>query len=173
MRTFAAALLLLGTSCATAIHGRFQSVPVTSSPSGANIEVDCDGDRHDAGLTPANVALPRGAKTCSLTLSKDGYEPKRVAFERVRSNAAMVNVVPSAYLSIIGGIIGFAATFDHGPVDPFIGAAAGGYLGWRAPFAIDERTGAAWKQVPEEVIVPLEPSSPPGKSASPARSPGS
>ena len=173
MKTFATVLLLLGTSCATVIHGNHQSVPVTSSPAGANILVDCDGDRRDAGLTPAKVTLPRGSETCSLTLTKDGYEPKRVAFERVRSNATIVNLVPSAYLSIIGGIIGFIVTFDRGPVDPFIAVAAGGYLGWRAPNAIDEKTGAAWKQVPEEVIVPLDPSSPPGKSASPARSPGS
>jgi hypothetical protein len=168
MRPFAAALLLLGASCATVIHGRFQSVPVRSSPSGANILVDCDGDRRDAGTTPAKVTLPRASKTCGLTLTKDGYEPERVDFERVRSKATLVNLVPSAYLSIIGGIIGFAVTFDRGPVDPFIGVAAGGYLGWRAPNAIDEKTGAAWKQVPEEVRVTL---SPPGKSASPARSP--
>jgi len=154
MKILAALLLILGTSCATVIHGRYQSVPVTSSPAGARIAVDCGGDTSDAGLTPAKVTLPRKAETCSLTLSKDGYEPRRVSFERVPSKARYANILPGVYLGVIGAVIGFYASWDN-RVDPVLTTAGGAYLGWRAPHAIDEATGAAWKQVPEEVAVTL------------------
>src|SRR5215468_3216744 len=102
MKIWTALLLILGTSCATVIHGRYQSVPVSSSPAGADITVDCDGERRNAGVTPAKVALPRRAEACSLTLTKSGYEPEHVSFERVPSKATIANVVPSLYLGVIG-----------------------------------------------------------------------
>jgi hypothetical protein len=73
--------------CATAIHGRYQSVPVASVPPGASIAVACDRYRADAGVTPANVVLRRAGEGCSLTLTKPGYDQARVWFERVPSSA--------------------------------------------------------------------------------------
>jgi len=151
-------LLILGSSCATVIQGRYQSVPVTSSPTGANIAVDCNGEQRDAGVTPAIVTVPRVAEVCRLTLTKSGYEPAQVWFERVPSKVRFVNLAPSAYFSIAGAILGFAAVFNRAPDEAVIAAtAAGGYAGARAPFAIDEHTGAAYKQTPEEVKVTLVP----------------
>jgi hypothetical protein len=69
--------------CATAIHGRYQSMPVVSVPPGASIAVACDPYRAGAGVTPANVVLPRAAEGCSLTLTKPGCDRARVWFERV------------------------------------------------------------------------------------------
>ena len=147
---------LLCTSCATVIHGRYQSVPVTSVPPGADVTVDCNGERHDGGQTPTSVTLPRRSETCSLTLGKPGYEPAIVHFDRVDSRATMANLVPAIYLGVIGAVVGFYFSIDN-PVEPFAAAAAGGYAGGRAPYAIDEATGAAYKQVPEQVHVVLVP----------------
>lgn len=152
-------LLVLGSSCATIIQGRYQAVPVTSSPAGANIAVDCNGEQRDAGLTPAVVTVPRAAEVCRLTLTRSGYEPAQVWFERARSNVRFVNLAPSAYFAVAGAILGFALVADHAetPGAVIAATAAGGYAGARAPFAIDERTGAAYKQTPEEVKVTLVP----------------
>jgi hypothetical protein len=161
---------ILSMRCATAIHGRYQSVPVASVPPGASIAVACDRYRVDAGVTPANVVLPRAAEGCSVTLTKPGYDQARVWFERVPSGARFVNLVPAIPLSFLCGLLGFALNFDRGPIDPMVASAAGGYVCARAPFVIDDAAGGAYTQVPEKVEVTL---SPPGKSASPARTPRS
>jgi len=93
MKTLGALLAaIFCTRCATAIHGRYQSVPVASVPPGASIAVACDRYRVDAGVTPVNVVLPRAAAGCSLTLTRPGYDRARVWFERVPRGA---RVTPS------------------------------------------------------------------------------
>jgi hypothetical protein len=86
---------ILCTRCATAIHGRYQSVPVASVPPGASIAVACDRYRVGAGVTPANVVLPRAAEGCSVTLTRPGYDRARVWFELTSRQIRFAGPKPS------------------------------------------------------------------------------
>jgi hypothetical protein len=96
----AIAVLCLASRCASVAHGRYQQVPVNSSPSGANVSVDCGKGTQAAGQTPVTVNLKRNAEPCTLAVSKDGYEDAKVAFAKSISGWTWGNLV-------IGGIIGW------------------------------------------------------------------
>lgn len=78
---FASSALVLS-GCGTIAHGRYQEVPVTSTPAGAHVSVDCGKGVKDAGVTPAIVQLRRKSDRCLVTLSKDGYEESSLVFRR-------------------------------------------------------------------------------------------
>lgn len=86
------ALPLLG-ACATVEHGRYQRFPVNSSPSGADVVVNCNGHVKDAGPTPVVVTLKRKANHCTLTLTKDGYEPMSIVTTRRVSGWVWGNLI--------------------------------------------------------------------------------
>jgi len=155
MKPFALLAALLASSCATAINGRFQNVPVTSTPSAAEVLVDCDGERH-AAITPAVVTLRRSAESCSLTVSKPGYQTLFVRFHRETSLATLADAPPAAVLGVLGGLMGLAMGYgDHRDIGET--AEAGARAGASAPFALDACSGAAFKHVPERVDVVLAP----------------
>jgi hypothetical protein len=161
----AVAATLLATSCATLINGRDQDVPVTSLPEGASIVVEClsDGPRQ-AGVTPAIVKLHRSAEECRLTLSKDGYDDATVAFRRIPSRAAAANIAPSAVLGVLTGLVAAipVALSDSGSENAVEAVGQAGYVaGSSVPYAVDERTGAGYRQIPERVELVLVPKPPP------------
>ena len=90
--------LALFNACATVAHGRYQSVPVSSSPSGANVTLDCNGRVKDAGVTPVVVKLKRGADHCSITMTKEGYETTSVVFSKSVSGWVWGNLFFGDYL---------------------------------------------------------------------------
>jgi len=94
------AVVCLASRCASVAHGRYQQVPVNSSPSGANVSVDCGNGTQAAGQTPVTVNLKRNAEPCTLAVSKDGYEDAKVAFAKSISGWTWGNLA-------IGGIIGW------------------------------------------------------------------
>jgi hypothetical protein len=152
---------LLTTSCASMVHGKFQNIPVTSTPPHAAIELACPGrEPAHAGYTPATLRLLRNDDGCMVTLSKLGYYEETIRFERRVSPVVALNVVPGA---VLGGVGGFFAYFgslvvvpDRTDVASDIGNAAFA-AGASAPEAIDERTGAAFELVPREIHVRLAP----------------
>jgi len=104
-------LLPLLSGCATIAHGRYQSVPVSSSPSDANVTVDCGGRVKNAGPTPVIVKLKRNADHCSITMTKDGYEPTSVVFSKsvtgwMWGNLIFGNwVLPTALIDYFDGAV--------------------------------------------------------------------
>ena len=68
------ALVGTGSGCATIMHGTTQTVPVSSSPSGAQVFVDVQY----AGVTPCNVELKRG-RPHQFVIKKVGYEDASVS----------------------------------------------------------------------------------------------
>lgn len=99
----------LASRCASVAHGRYQQVPVNSSPSGANVSVDCGNGTKDAGQTPVTVNLKRNAEPCTLAVSKDGYEDAKVAFAKSISGWTWGNLA-------IGGIIGWIVDGADGAI---------------------------------------------------------
>ena len=159
---------LLCSSCATMINGRFQTVQVSSHPSGAQIEVDCGDAPRRGGVTPAAVTLHRAAEECSVTLSKEGYQTARFPLERQRSRAVGANkvlAVPVALVTaVVGGIIG-EEVFNDGEGGVEAGFGAGIELGAAPGRQIDKHTGGAYKWVPGKVyLILIRPESESGQS---------
>jgi hypothetical protein len=157
----AAAVVLAAARCATIVNDTTEKIPVRSTPAGAVVSVDCGNAPLYGGLTPATIIVPRVATPCSITLAKEGYLPVKVEFQRQLSSAVGANRVVAAPIGAFAGLIGFLLT-DHvagldadaiaGSVYSATTAAAA------APAnAIDTRTGGAYKQVPGEVDVTLDP----------------
>jgi hypothetical protein len=159
MKTIALLTALLAASCASMVNGRFQDVPVASSPAHAAITLACPGlePRH-AGYTPATITLRRGDDGCRITLTKLGYHEETIRFRRVRSAVTALNAVPGL---LIGGVTGLVAYLPAELLLPNDTAEAIGDAAFAAgasvPFAIDERSGAAFEQVPNRISVELVP----------------
>jgi hypothetical protein len=103
------AIVGLSARCASVAHGRYQQVPVNSSPSGADVSVDCGNGTQAAGQTPVTVNLKRNAEPCTLAVSKDGYEDAKVAFAKSISGWTWGNLA-------IGGIIGWIVDGADGAI---------------------------------------------------------
>jgi hypothetical protein len=161
MKALALLTLLFTAGCASMLHGQFQNVPVTSTPSHAAIELACPGrEPAHAGYTPTTLRLRRNDDGCTITLSKLGYYEETIRFERAQSLATALNVVPGTVLGAVGGLFAYFGSLvvvpDRTDVASDIGNAAFA-AGASAPEAIDERTGAAFELRPREIHVRLEP----------------
>jgi hypothetical protein len=106
---FAFAILSICARCATVAHGRYQDVPVNSTPPGASVSVDCGNGTQNAGVTPVTVKLKRNADKCGVTLSHDGYEDASATFAKAMSGWVWGNL-------FIGGIPGWIIDAADGAV---------------------------------------------------------
>lgn len=152
-------LALASIRCATVAHGRHQTVPVSSTPSGAAVRATCGARSWDAGVTPVNVELRRKSELCTVTLTKEGFAPETVTFDRTRSAFVYGNVVPGAAAgAMTGGGIGLAAALLDASDTVVVSATALGFaLGFSVPVLVDSATGAMYKHFPERVEVTLRP----------------
>jgi hypothetical protein len=101
MRTLLAlAVLSVFARCASVAHGRYQEVPVNSTPAGAAVAVECGNGVQNAGVTPVTVHLKRNADKCGLTLTHEGYEDASATFAKSISGWIWGNL-------FIGGIPGW------------------------------------------------------------------
>jgi len=169
MRRFGAVIVAVAlTSCATAIHHDLQSIPVTSTPPGASVQLDCGRGAMSVGTTPMTLTLQRRDRACMITLTKTGWQQSIVQFHRTLAPAALTNVVPaglaagiveSSHVEIAGnngstsGGIVTASASGSGSISPV--AVAGIVLS--AGLLIDIHTGAVFEQSPRRVDIRLEP----------------
>jgi hypothetical protein len=166
--TLAMLAAVLLAHCATAIHHDLQAVPVTSTPSGADVTLDCGRGATRIGTTPLTLMLHRRDSHCSATIVKSGWGAARVDFHRVPSAAALSDVAAAL---IIGGVVAnsnvdFSASngtstggtvnvsaSGSGSVPP--AAIAGVFLS--GALLVDVASGALFAQVPRRVDVTLQP----------------
>lgn len=87
--------LVLTTSCGTIFTGTKQNVQIRSNPSGAKIEVD----GIDRGVTPASLKLKKGFNGQTISLKKEGYEPRIFQPETTFNTVSILNLF---------GLIGWA-----------------------------------------------------------------
>jgi hypothetical protein len=157
---FAAAVLFAAARCATVVNDTTEKIPVRSTPAGAVVSVDCGNAPLYGGVTPATIIVPRVATPCSITLAKEGYLPMKIDFQRQLSSAANVNKVAAAPAGAVAALIGFFVA-DHFGVNS--DAVAGSVYSATTAVAaapanaFDQHTGGAYKQVPGEVDVTLDP----------------
>jgi len=95
-------LFIFLTGCGTIIHGTTEQVGVTSSPSGATVEID----NTKIGETPLTQELSR-KDSHSVKVSMDGYESYEMIINRNTSGWVWGNIV-------FGGLIGLAVDATTG-----------------------------------------------------------
>jgi hypothetical protein len=161
MKNILLALIVLSSSvrCASIAHGRYEKVPVRSTPSGAAVRVDCGDVPSDGGLTPAEVRVRRGAEHCAITLSKAGYADRTITFTRVVSRVTWGNVGPGLLAGTVAGAGVAVGSFmdPNANNDRANGAAVGGIVvGTGVGVVVDRSTGALYRQVPSSVDATLE-----------------
>jgi hypothetical protein len=155
--TSVALCVLLTSGCATIVVGPSQSLPITSDPSGAVVDLRCAGAEPQAAVTPAKLRLSRKATECTVSVTTAGHYPVELSLERQRSGWFWVNLVPGAVIDIVtvtlatltavygndsgGGGAGFLLA---------VAVAGGGML-------IDRGTGAMYGQAPDRIDVTLTP----------------
>lgn len=144
--------LLALAGCATIVNDQKEKIPVRSEPAGATVSVECGTTPVYGGITPAVIIIERTADPCELTIAKEGYAAQKVTLERTVSRAVHGNKVPGA---VIGSIFGLIALFNND--DPGDAYTMGSTLGQAPGNAIDRKTGAAYKHVPGEIFVRLDP----------------
>ena len=87
-------MLILNTGCATIIHGKYQTVPVSSTPPGAHVR----SSSGDICATPCQLNLLRDNEYV-LVASVDGYDPQQQSVGKDTSGWFWANL-------ILGGIVG-------------------------------------------------------------------
>jgi hypothetical protein len=142
------------------VNDTTEKIPVRSTPAGAVVSVDCGNAPMYGGVTPTVITVPRAASPCGITLAKEGYAEKRIEFARQRSRATSMNKAVAAPVGIAAALIGLVLLNSTNISADDI--AASGYAIGSAVAAMpadkfDERSGGAFKQVPGEVDVTLEP----------------
>ena len=156
MRTIALlALTLAAAGCATMANDQKEKIPVRSEPAGAVVSVECGNTPVYGGVTPAVIIIDRTADPCAVTVAKEGYTQKTVELELTTSRAVAGSKVPGVMLGALFGLI--AVLSDSS--DATVGGAytIGSALGEAPGNAIDRKTGAAYKHVPGNVFVTLDP----------------
>jgi hypothetical protein len=156
-----AAVVLSAARCATMVNETTEKIPVRSTPAGAVVSVDCGNAPLYGGVTPTTITVPRTASPCSITLAKEGYVATRIDFQRQVSGAASANKVVAAPVGAAAALLGFLVADHISGLNP--DAIAGSiYSATTAAAAapanaFDARKGGAYKQVPGEVEVTLDP----------------
>jgi hypothetical protein len=158
---FSAAVVFAAARCATLVNTATEKIPVRSTPAGAVVSVDCGNAPLYGGVTPTTITVPRAASPCSITLAKEGYVATRVDFQRQLSRATSANKVAAAPVGILAAVLGFVLTSEIQGLNPDAIAgsiySAGTAVAAAPADAFDARNGGAFKQVPGEVDVTLDP----------------
>ncbi|MFN2240175.1 MAG: hypothetical protein ABR524_12370 [Thermoanaerobaculia bacterium] len=94
---------IVASGCSSMVNGTRQSIPVNTTPAGANVLVDCGAVPVTLTpvVTPATVELKRKTQPCLITLQKEGYEDTSIIFARKVSGWVWGNL-------FFGGLVGWA-----------------------------------------------------------------
>ena len=143
------------------VNDTTEKIPVRSTPAGAVVSIDCGNAPLYGGVTPTTITVPRVATPCSITLAKEGYVPTRVDFQRQLSRATSANKVAAAPVGLFAAVLGYVLTSEIPGLnaDAIAGSmySAGTAVAAAPADAFDARKGGAYKQVPGEVDVTLDP----------------
>ena len=96
-------LICILSGCATVFTGSKQTVIITSVPSEADVQVD----GIDRGITPLSLSLKKGFDGQTVTLKKEGYEPRIFVPEVIFNPISIIN---------LGNIIGWAIDAASGAI---------------------------------------------------------
>lgn len=152
--------------CATLSHNEFEQIAVTSTPSGADVTLDCGRGPTRIGTTPLTLMVRRRDTGCSVAMAKDGWIGMRVQLHRVLSSAVWGNFLGGAIAAAVvsnsnvdfsaqngtpsGGTVNVSAS-GSGSISP----ATAGAVVMGAGVLVDAASGALYSHVPKRVDVTL------------------
>lgn len=151
------------TSCCSTIHGKHQTVLITSEPSESHLIVD----GYDCGTTPLQVELTRN-QNHTLYIEKESYEPRVLNLSSRHTFRYAENLAWPFVGAAVGTGIGLAICGTGGYIIPYyvtsslIGLAAGTGLLFVGT-ATDVVTGAGKRVAPHNLHLQLQPVAPPIK----------
>lgn len=143
--------VVLLTGCATMGGRGAERIAVDSTPAGADVRIECNAVVIGRGVAPTSVMIPRTADNCVVAISREGYEPQRVALEKGFNRLYWGNIPTMAGLPL--GL--FAIALSGGTYGPANAAVALGALGG-AGLIIDSVTGAKYDHDPKKITVTLK-----------------
>jgi hypothetical protein len=143
-RAIAAALLIpVLSSCALLFNGTTQTVPVTSTPSGAAVFVD--GEHR--GTTPIDLELRRDG-TSTVLVQWGSQERTTIVTGRANGTLIALSAAPAGVLA--AGTVATCSSSQHNS-EIFCVYLVGGTLLAAAPLLIDGATGA-WNELSPAAI---------------------
>ena len=143
---------LFAGGCATVFRGTRQKVEIFTDPPGATAIA---GDQRIT--TPGTLRLARKEKLTEVRIEKAGYQTRIVTIERRADGLVLLNMIGIPAGALAGGVIG-SKTGSGWLGNLEDGVAYGGLIAPAAAFATDYQTGAAYRLVPDKVVVKLAPS---------------
>jgi len=168
MRGVLAAGLFALARCATMAHSDFEQIPVRSTPSGADVTLDCGRGAMRIGTTPITLMIHRKDTNCSVTIAKSGWTDMRVELHRTIAKASLFDLLAGGVAAAIvantsidfsaengtssGGDVSVSAS-GSGSASP---ALAGGVV-LSGAVLVDAATGALFAHSPSRVDVTLQP----------------
>jgi hypothetical protein len=99
---FPTAIMILGSGCASIVHGTTQEISISSYP----VKADVDIDGTEKRTTPCKVSLKRKMDHL-LTFTMEGYYPQTVSIKHTVSGAVAGNI-------LAGGLIGWGVDASSG-----------------------------------------------------------
>lgn len=135
-------------SCGSILHGRRQTLPVSTNPPGAIVYVD----GKFSGYTPTSVSLVRN-RAHVIEIAKEGYEDEVFKLHPKLCGAVFGNAAAGVGAGLLAGAVcvGSMSTFGAGPI--VIAALAGTAAG----MGVDMMIGGAYGMSRNSVSVPLQP----------------
>ena len=142
-------LTIFLSSCALAIHGTVQKVPVNSNPEGVQVFVNGES----AGLTPLELELARN-KTHTLKLVHNEQERIVIIKSSPETTSIILDIVPAAIFGGLTTAVCLDNSEDYFNLRPAV-CTSGVLVTLLAgtPIYVDAATGAWYRLSPKEVMV--------------------
>lgn len=65
--------LTFASGCASMAHRTRETIEANSDPTGADVAIDCGGQRVASGVTPTRLTMRRKLEGCEARFSKEGF----------------------------------------------------------------------------------------------------
>jgi hypothetical protein len=148
----------LASGCASIFHGTTQKIQVVTDPPGATAIAGTE-----RVTTPGTLHVPRKAKSAEIRIEKEGYVPQTVRLARRISGLVWTNLG----WGVAGVFLDFAyakasvLTASRSSRENRDDLQVGGFGFTGLGFAIDFRSGGAYRLEPRTVVARLEGEQPP------------
>ncbi len=156
--------LSLTSGCASISHGTRETIDASSDPAGADVSIECAGQRVASGVTPTQLTMRRKLEGCEAHFSKAGFADFRLPMQRGFSGSYWGNLALTT-----GFPIGLALAISDGFWGPATheneaNALASIGLAGAAGLIIDRVNGAMYDH-PAKLIAKLQPQPQPGPTS--------
>jgi hypothetical protein len=151
--------LTFASGCASMAHGTRETIEANSDPTGADVAIDCGGQRVASGVTPTRLTMRRKLEGCEARFSKEGFAEARLPMQRGFSHSYWGNLglsmgFPAGIILVISD--GVLSTAHEGEEEALLSVGLAGAAG-----LIVDRVNGAMYDHPANLTARLRPQSQP------------